>query len=211
MAISTFTSSGNKATTAVKLPKQVFAVEVKNHELIKSAYLAYGANGRTNLAKTLLRGEVSGGGKKPWKQKGTGRARVGSSRNPIWRGGGVAFGPSGNENYSKKMNTKASKKALCQALTLSVESKNIVVIEDFDVKDGKTSTAYKLLNKVNATSRTIIVVDTKKPEVIRAISNLSEVNVMTAMALNTYDVINATNIVITKAALKVIEERLGGK
>ncbi|HET9174172.1 MAG TPA: 50S ribosomal protein L4, partial [Candidatus Saccharimonadales bacterium] len=101
MAVATFTKSGAKASSNAKLDKDVFGIEVKNHELLKSAYVAYLANGRINLAVTKKRGEVSGGGRKPWKQKGTGRARFGSSRNPIWTGGGVAFGPTGEENYTK--------------------------------------------------------------------------------------------------------------
>ena len=93
MAVVSFTAAGTKATTPVKLNKEIFAVEVNNHELLKQAYVAHQANGRINLAKTLKRGEVIGGGKKPWRQKGTGNARTGSIRNPIWRGGGITFGP----------------------------------------------------------------------------------------------------------------------
>jgi large subunit ribosomal protein L4 len=96
MSVPTFTKAGAKATAAAKLDKTVFDVDVKNHELLKQAYIAYHANGRENLAKTLRRGEVRGGGRKPWKQKGTGRARFGSIRVPIWRGGGIVFGPLGS-------------------------------------------------------------------------------------------------------------------
>src|SRR5688572_6907197 len=117
--VPTFTKSGTKATTAAKLDQTVFAVVPENHELLKLAYNAYLANGRENLAQTKTRGLVSGGGKKPWKQKGTGRARFGSSRNPIWRGGGIAFGPTGNENYTIKVNVSAKRLALRQALSLS--------------------------------------------------------------------------------------------
>jgi large subunit ribosomal protein L4 len=94
------------AKKTVALPKEVFAVEVNNHELVKKAYEAYLANGRENYAVTKTRGLVRGGGKKPWRQKGTGRARFGSSRNPIWRGGGVVFGPTGNENYTKTISVQ---------------------------------------------------------------------------------------------------------
>lgn len=210
MATSTFTVSGTKATTAASLPKSVFAVEIQNHDLLKDAYLAYLANGRANLAKTLKRGEVSGGGKKPWAQKGTGRARFGSSRNPIWRTGGVVFGPSGNENYTRKMNIKAKRKALAQALTLANTGKNLVVIEDFLIKDGKTKTASTLLAKIGTPSRTLIVVTEKTPELNRAVSNLPEVILCSASGLNVYDVMNASNIVFTKAAVAAVEARLGG-
>ena len=110
---------------STKLPKDIFAVEVPNHELLKLAYDSYLANARLASATTKQRGEVSGGGKKPWKQKGTGRARFGSSRNPIWRGGGVVFGPRGNENYTKKLSKTAKKVAVRQALTVANEAKKI--------------------------------------------------------------------------------------
>src|SRR5882757_6002067 len=125
--IATYTKSGTKATTAAKLDKAVFGVEVKNHELLKQAYVTYLANGRENLAVTKTRGLVSGGGKKPWKQKGTGRARFGSTRNPIWRGGGIAFGPTGNENYSIKVNVGAKRQAIRQALSLAASENRIRV------------------------------------------------------------------------------------
>lgn len=211
MATPTFTASGAKATTAASLPKNVFAVEIQNHDLLKDAYLAYLANGRVNLAKTLKRGEVSGGGIKPWRQKGTGRARFGSSRNPIWRTGGVVFGPSGNENYSRKLNVKAKRKALAQALTLANTGKNLVVIEDFVVKDGKTKTASDLLAKIGTPSRTLVVVTEKTPELTRSLGNIQEVILSTAKGLNVYDVLNASNIVLTKEAVKAVEARLGGE
>jgi large subunit ribosomal protein L4 len=209
MAVSTFTAAGAKATAPAKLNKDLFGLTVESHDLLKEAYVAYMANGRENYAKTLLRGEVRGGGKKPWKQKGTGRARVGSTRSPIWRSGGVTFGPSGNENYSKKINAKAKKLALKQALTLAASDKNFVVIEDFVVKDGKTKTAAKLLEKLNASSRTLIVVDKKDDKTLQAVNNLPEVTVITAAGLNVYDTLNASNIVATKAALTALEQRLG--
>ncbi len=209
MSVSTVTASGTKATTAVKLPKSVFAVEIKTHELLKEAYVAYLANGRDNLAKTLERGDVRGGGRKPHKQKGTGRARAGSTRSPIWRGGGVTFGPSGNENYSKKISVKAKRTAIRQALTLAAEHKNFVVIEDFAVKDGKTKTAVELLAKLNASSRTLVVVATKTPELVRSIKNIPEVTLVAANHLNVFNVMNATNIVISKDAIAVIDAWLG--
>src|SRR5574344_2059869 len=121
------------------LNSEIFDVEVKNHELIKLVYDAYLANSRSSHAKTLKRGEVRGGGRKPWKQKGTGRARFGSSRNPIWRGGGVVFGPNGSENYSKTVPQKNKKVALRQALSLANKDGKIKIL-DFKVS-GKTNEA----------------------------------------------------------------------
>src|SRR6476661_8284352 len=144
MSVPTFTKSGAKATTPAKLDKAVFAVMPENHELLKLAYSAYLANGRENLAVTKTRGLVSGGGKKPWKQKGTGRARFGSSRVPLWRGGGITFGPTGNENYSHKLNLKAKRQALRQALSLASTSGKISVIETFESKEGKVKPTIAL-------------------------------------------------------------------
>jgi large subunit ribosomal protein L4 len=210
MAVPTYTKTGTKAATAAKLDKAVFGVEVTNHELLKQAYVAYLANGRENLAVTLKRGEVRGGGKKPWKQKGTGRARFGSSRNPIWRGGGIAFGPTGNENYTHKLPTATKRLAIRQALTTASEANKLVVVEDINFK-GKTAEATKFFTKIGAAKSILLVVDTKTDENSRAVSNLSNVKLVTASYLNVYDVLNADNIVLTNKALSVVHEWLGGK
>lgn len=206
----TYTKSGTKATTAAKLSKDVFDVVPTNHALLKQAYVAYLSNGRGNYAVTKTRGLVSGGGKKPWKQKGTGRARFGSSRNPIWRGGGIAFGPTGQENYTKQLNVKAKRLAIRQALSLSAQAKKLVVIEDLVSKDGKTAELAKLLAKLGATRRTLIAVDHKTDELVRAASNLSDIKLAQANYLNVYDILNADTIVVTSAALAVITEWLEG-
>src|SRR5665213_2172610 len=153
MAIATYTKSGTKAATDAKLDKAVFGVMPKNHELIKSAYVAYLANGRKNLAVTKTRGLVSGGGKKPHPQKGTGRARSGSSRNPIWRGGGIVFGPTGEENYSHKVHKGAKRTAIRQSLSLSLKENKVIFIEDIIFANSKTKEAVALLNKIGATKK----------------------------------------------------------
>lgn len=206
MAVATYTKTGTKATTAAKLDKAVFGVEAKNHELLKAAYTTYAANGRENLAVTKTRGLVSGGGRKPWKQKGTGRARFGSSRNPIWRGGGIAFGPTGQENYSKQLNLKAKRLALRQALSLQAD--NVKVIEELNFKDGKTNAAAKLLAKLEATGNVLLVTSNKDALAVRAIRNLPTVKLVAAGYLNVFDVMNADSIVIDQAALKSVTERL---
>ena len=207
--IATFTKSGTKATTPAKLDKNVFGVEVNNHELLKQAYLAYLDNGRENHAVTKKRGEVSGGGKKPWKQKGTGRARFGSSRNPIWRGGGIAFGPTGNENYTRSISTEARRTALRQALTLSADK--IKIVEAFECKDGKTSPVVKLLDKIGATRNVLLVVDVKDKLVEQAVRNIPSVVVVQAKYVNVFDVLNADSVVITKKSVDIIQEWLGAK
>lgn len=209
MSVATFTKTGSKATTAAKLDKSIFDVKVDNHELLKQAYQAYLANGRENHAVTLKRGEVRGGGRKPWRQKGTGRARFGSSRNPIWRGGGIAFGPTGNENYSHKLSTANKRQALRQAL--SVSKSNVNVIEAFETKDGKVAPTVKLLEKMSVKGATLLVVENKDALTQRATNNLSDVKVVPANYLNVFDVLNADTIVITKKSLEIIHEWLGGE
>ncbi|MFZ1324091.1 MAG: 50S ribosomal protein L4 [Candidatus Saccharimonadales bacterium] len=209
MATPTFTKTGNKATTAAKLPKEVFAVETISHELLKQAYNAYLANGRTNNARALKRGEVRGGGKKPWKQKGTGRARFGSIRVPIWRGGGITFGPTGDENYTHKLPTGTKRAAIRQALT--VKAANIVVIEDFDAKSGKVADTVKLLSKVNASRNILLVVAEKNDMTDRATRNVAQLKVAQARYLNVYDVLNADTIILTSKAVDIATEWLGGK
>ena len=211
MAISTYTKTGNKATTPAKLDKTVFGIIPQSHELLKQAYVQYLANGRGNNAQTLKRGEVSGGGKKPWKQKGTGRARFGSSRNPIWRGGGIAFGPTGNENYTHKMHTSAKRLAIRQALSLAADAGKVVVIESVDLKTAKTSDAVKLLAKVGATKNVLMVVESKTPEMQRAVGNLANVKLVQAKYVNVFDTLNADHIVVTSDSLKVLSDWLGGK
>ncbi len=208
MSVVTYTKAGAKATTAVKLDKTVFAVEVKNHDLLKQAYVGYLANGRTSSANVKTRGLVSGGGKKPWKQKGTGRARFGSSRNPIWRGGGIVFGPTGNENYTHKLNTTAKRLAIRQALSLAVKSDKVKVIETFECKDGRVKPTIQLLDKIGATGNTLIVVSLKDELVLRATNNLQNVQVVQAQYLNVFDILNADTIVVSKKSVEIIHSWL---
>ena len=210
-APATFKKDGSKATTAAKLDATVFGVEVANHELLKQAYEAYLANGRENLAVVKTRGLVSGGGKKPWKQKGTGRSRFGSSRNPIWRGGGIVFGPTGEENYSKKLNVKAKRLALRQALSLAAETGKVSVIETIGSKEGKTAEIAGLLAKVNAKGRVLIVTDNKDEQLVRATRNLSQLVVVHADYLNVYDTLNADTILFSQKALDAATARLKGE
>ena len=194
------------AVAKTALPKDIFAVEVPNHELLKLAYDAYLANARLASATTKQRGEVSGGGKKPWAQKGTGRARFGSSRNPIWRGGGIVFGPRGNENYTKRITTTSKRVALRQALTLANQAKKIHVLE-FKTT-GKTSETVKFLADNKLERKVLIVVDEKTPELLRATNNIQNVLLVRANYLSVYHILNADAIVLTSAAIAVIKQWL---
>lgn len=201
-----------ESTTPAKatLPSSVFAVEVPNHELLKLAYDSFLANSRLASATTLQRGEVRGGGKKPWKQKGTGRARFGSSRNPIWRGGGIVFGPRGNENYKLKLSKTSKLVAVRQALTLANKAKKIVVS---DIKTtGKTVEIAKFFaaQKFHEDAKVLLVVDEKTPELMRATNNLQNALLVRATYLSVYYVLNADKIVMTPGAVKAVEAWLGG-
>ena len=194
------TTAPKTTAASAKLDKSVFAVDVKNHELLKLAYEAYLAENRQVSAHTLRRGEVRGGGKKPWRQKGTGRARFGSSRNPIWRGGGVVFGPLGIENYRKKVTKNSKRVALRQALTLADQAKKIVVSPAVKTitNNGKTREVIKFLNdqKIADMRRILLVVD-KTPELIRGAANIPNVELVSPTYLTVFHILNADKIVFT--------------
>lgn len=202
------TVANNKKQTTVKattLPKEIFGVDVTNHDLVKRAYEAYLANGRQNLAVTKTRGLVRGGGRKPWRQKGTGRARVGSSRNPIWRGGGITFGPTGLENYRKELSTAQKRQAIRQALTIA---KDRILVAEFSAGEGKTKSTTEFLNKHKLERRVLLVVDNKDALVDRATRNVPNVKAVQATYLNVFDIINADHIVMNKKSVELVKEWL---
>ena len=194
------------------LDKDIFGIKVENHELVKLAYDAYLANSRSSHAKTLKRGEVRGGGKKPWRQKGTGRARFGSTRNPIWRHGGVAFGRTGNENFTKKISKQAKKQAVCQALSMKNAEKAVIVLEQPVKLTGKTKDAVKVLKDLKLDGKNVLAVTAEKtPEVLRSTNNLPNVKLVRATYLNVFDIMNADTIVFSEAALKAATAWLMGE
>ncbi len=194
------------------LDKDIFGLTVENHELVKLAYDAYLANSRSSHAKTLKRGEVRGGGKKPWKQKGTGRARFGSTRNPIWRHGGVAFGRTGNENFTKKIARSSKLLAVRQALSMKNADKAVFVLDAKVKLDGKTKTAAKVLKDMKLDGKNVLAVAAEKtPEVLRSTNNLSNVKLVRATYLNVFDIMNADAIVFSEAALKEARKWLIGE
>lgn len=198
---------------AETLNKDIFGLKVENHELVKLAYDTYLANSRSSHAKTLKRGEVRGGGKKPWKQKGTGRARFGSTRNPIWRHGGVAFGRTGNENFTKKISKNAKLQAVRQALSMQNADKNVVIVKDFAPKDGKVKETVKFLadNKLEKNAKILFVVAEKSEMMLRATNNINTMKVVRPTYLNVFDILNADKIVISESAMPEIENWLIGK
>jgi len=207
--VKSYSKSGNHQDAGVTLDKAVFGVEL-NADLVKTAYNAYLSNGRSAQPTTLTRGLVRGGGKKPWRQKGTGRARVGSIRVPNWKGGGVVFGPTGMENHIVQLPIKMKRLAVRQALSAQVADGRVVVIEEFAV-DGKSKSAAQLLAKLNANGKVLVVVEEKTELIDRATRNLTGVLVTQATYLNVFHVMNADDIIITKSAVTEIEAWLGQK
>ena len=208
MAVSahSYSKTGTRHETAAKLDATIFAAE-PNHDLVQQAYNMYLANGRVAKASTLKRGQVAGGGRKPWRQKGTGRARVGSIRVPNWRGGGVVFGPTGNENYTMNMNVKAKRVAIRHALSLRAD--DIIVLEAFECSEGRVKPTIELFAKMNLEGNILMAVENKDSLVDRATRNVAGLKVVAATYLNVFEVMNADKIIITQAAMDAIKTWLG--
>ena len=207
MSVATYTSTGTKATTAAKLDKNVFGVTVNNYETLKTAYLAYLANGRPNLAVTKTRGEVRGGGKKPWRQKGTGRARFGSSRVPIWRGGGITFGPTGIQNFTLRVLKKKRRGAIVSSLASKKD--NIAIVESFDFE--KTKDVAKLVPKILERGHILFVTSKMTEKAILSTRNISNIRICDYRNLNVYDILWADKLVFVADALELANEFWGTK
>lgn len=208
MAIQAFSKTGSKSTSKVTAPKSLFGEEIKSNDLLQQAYVTYEANARKRLAQVKTRSDVRGGGRKPWRQKGTGRARAGTIRSPLWRTGGVIFGPTTNRNYSRKLNRKSATKALKQALTLAEKDGRVAVIDSFDITDGKTKSANSVITNMGLERGVIIVADKPSDTTVRAVRNLQNAVLLSQQTLTAYDVLRAHNIVFTKDSLKNLEDRV---
>ena len=190
----------------VKLNETVWAIEPNDTVLYDAITLTRNAE-RQGTADTKTRSEVSGGGRKPWKQKGTGRARQGSTRAPHWPGGGIVFGPH-PRSYSKKMNKKERRLALKSALSYKVIGSELVIIDSLNIADGKTKTMVNILNDLKLNGNILLVVESLNENIILATRNLPNVILLEASEINTYDVISADVMVVTSEAIKQIEEVL---
>lgn len=186
---------------------EIFNIE-PNKAVMFEAVQVYQANKRQATAKTKVRSEVSGGGKKPWKQKGTGRARAGSSRSPIWVGGGTVFGPDGRQNYSLSMNSKAHNLAVRSALSLKAKEKAIIVIDKFELAEAKTKSMVEVLKAVKAGKKVLIVLDEENENIINAAKNIAGTMIVPTDNVCVYDLLNVDTVVTTKAAIKKLEEAL---
>lgn len=205
----------NQAAEAVKdleLSAKIFGVK-PNNELLHQAVVASQANARQVLADTKDRSEVSGGGKKPWKQKGTGRARVGSSRSPIWIGGGVTFGPTKNRNFKQKINQKMKQKAMFMALSDKVTTSSFVVIDNLAFAEYKTKKFNELLSALekkvlkNDRRNILILNDSKDEKVVYSGRNLKGVKIINLENINLLDLLNFKNLLLTENAVKTLVDR----
>jgi large subunit ribosomal protein L4 len=205
----------NQAAVAVKdleLSEKIFGLK-PNNELLHQAMVAQRANSRQVLAHTKDRSEVSGGGKKPWKQKGTGRARAGSSRSPIWIGGGVTFGPTKDRNFKKKINQKMKQKAFLMVLSDKAATESLVVLDNLQFKEYKTKTFNALLTAVekkilNTDRRDILVVNDSQDEMTKySARNLTGVKIINLENINLLDLLNHKNLLLTESIVKTISDR----
>ena len=190
----------------ITLNENVWGIEPNDAVLYDALTLARN-NARQGTADTKTRSEVSGGGKKPWRQKGTGRARQGSTRAPHWIKGGIVFGPH-PRSYAKKMNRKERRLALKSALSYKVIESEMIVVDNFDLETGKTKDAKAALNNLKVNKKVLLVVDELNDNVILATRNLNNVVLLEASEINTYDVVASDNMIITEKAVNAIEEVL---
>jgi large subunit ribosomal protein L4 len=193
----------------VELNKNVFGVK-PNESVVYDAIQVYMSNSRQATAKTKKRDEVSGGGRKPWRQKGTGRAKQGSTRSPQWRAGVIVFGPTGVQNFAIKQNRKEARLALKSVLSEKVNNKDLILVNEIKCEKPQTKQIVEMLKALNTKSKTLFVVSEESVnyEALLSMSNLQNAMVLFADEINVYDVANSDSVVMTLDAMKSIEEVL---
>ena len=200
MKLDIYNKEGEKIST-YDAPENLFNL-VQNDGLVHQVYTAKWANKRNVIAHAKTRGEVRGGGKKPWKQKGTGRARHGSRRSPIWIGGGVTFGPTKERNFSKKVNRKMNTRATFIVLSSKAKNKNIFIIDSLGYKEIKTKLGFGLLEVLNLDSRSNMVYGTKQDDNFRLVfRNIPKTNSNLINRVNIIDILQKQNIIFSKSAI----------
>ena len=190
----------------LSLDASVFGIEPHKHAMFNAVQVEQ-ANQRQATAKTKVRHEVSGGGKKPWRQKGTGRARAGSSRSPVWVGGGTVFGPVGNQNFTLSQNKKEHQLAVRSALSLKTP-KDLVVVDEIKFAEKKTKNFVNMLNAIKCEVKTLVVVTEIDENLFASVRNVAYAKVVTTDNVSVYDLLNAEKLVMSEAAVKEVEEAL---
>lgn len=199
----------------IELPDSVFGVE-SNNDLLHQVVTSLAANKRQVIAHAKTRSEVRGGGRKPWRQKGTGRARHGSIRSPIWKGGGAAFGPSKDRNFKKKINKKMARKALLISLSSKARDGQLFVIDKLDIAAPKTKEMAVILGNFKnifsgKLNNILIIIDQNNPNVKRSVNNLPGVNLSEVKDLNSLFVLSSSKLLVSKDAIKLMEKIWQGK
>jgi large subunit ribosomal protein L4 len=203
MKVTVFDNKGIKKEDK-KLNDKVFGEDL-NQPLLSEVITLYRSNLRQGTAKTKNMGEVAGGGRKPWKQKGTGRARTGTNRNPLWRGGGIIFGPTGDQNWYKTIPSQKRLRALVNALSLKAKEGKINILETLDIKDPKTKTLASVLNKIEAKGKILIVTPEVNEVIVKSGRNIANLNIKAASQINALDVILADSIILLAGAEAKLE------
>ena len=201
--VKVFNMAGQEVGTMV-LADSVFGAEI-NAAVLHAAVRAYLLNQRQGTQSTLTRTEVSGGGRKPWRQKGTGRARQGSTRAPQWTHGGIALGPK-PRSYHTDMNKKTKRVALFSALSAKVAEGKLIIVDDIACTEYKTKTMVNMLKALNVDNRALIVLDAVNPFAVKSCANIERVETTLATTINVYEIMKADKMVITAAAVKKLEE-----
>ena len=201
--VKVYNMAGQEVST-MELADSVFGAEI-NAAVLHAAVRAYLLNQRQGTQSTLTRTEVSGGGRKPWRQKGTGRARQGSTRAPQWTHGGVALGPK-PRSYRTDMNKKTKRVALFSALSAKVAEGKLIVVDDITCTEYKTKTMVNMLKALNVDNRALIVLDAVNPFTVKSCANIERVETTLATTINVYEIMKADKMVITAAAVKKLEE-----
>ncbi len=189
----------------IKVSASVFGIADANEQPVHDAVVTQLANARQATAKTKKRHEVSGGGKKPWRQKGTGRARAGSTRSPIWVGGGKVFGPDGNQNYTVSQNKKAHALAMKTVLSQKVAEKKLIVVDSLSMDAISTKNALAALNAIKATGKVSVVYDDADVNFVYSAGNLENVTLLGLGNVSVYDVLYADVVVMAKESVKALE------
>ncbi len=193
-----------KEVGEITLSDVIFGAEV-NEAVLHAAVRAFLMNQRQGTQSTLTRSEVSGGGKKPWRQKGTGRARQGSTRSPQWTHGGIALGPKPRD-YHVGMNKKTKRVALYSALSAKVAAGDLIVVDDIKCENYSTKTIVNMLSAIGAERKALIVLDEVNGFVVKSAANIPGVKTTLAHTINVYDILNANKFVVSKAAVAKLEE-----
>lgn len=194
-----------KKTKEINAPEDILSYPVKEH-LIYEAVVNYRANQRRGTASTKTRGEVRGGGRKPWRQKGTGRARAGSTRSPLWRSGGITFGPKPRD-YSYKIPRKAKRNALKSAIAMKFAEKQLMVLDSLEFKEPKTKEGVNFLRQLNLESA-LVVENQENRNVFLSLRNIPKIKAIDFSQVNIYDVLNHKSLVFTQKAFESLMERL---